>query len=369
MRKEVYKLKLYEEISLRSPEKREMVFLYKLFVEFRHDAKPCLPALARALFANTYIKKQETQAPMRKGSDLTRYEGRTYILFAAILWGVSYFLRKLIVHEINPFLFTFLIALITSIFLITIGAASPRKCIETFKKHPWHYLGLSFLGSVLGGILMLKSLQLLDLAVVTLLEKLQPLFVVLLLTLFFKESVPKSVYPYIALALISSYFVSLKNPWVMVSETQAWGIVYIVLAALVWSISTLLGKKLVHATDSVADLIVIRFGLAVCILLPFMLSSGSEIKTIITEPSLMITLLILGVGCTIAPYLLYYKGLQRTSAITASFLELLTPIVSLTLALVFLKESYSITQLIAIPILLYSVYKISKLTHIPTTED
>lgn len=58
-------------------------------------------------------------------------------------------------------------------------------------------------------------------------------------------------------------------------------------------------------------------------------------------------------------YILYYKGLRHVPAGIAGLLELLTPIVALLLGFSFLGETLSDSQLAAIPLLLYTVWRIS----------
>ena len=74
---------------------------------------------------------------------------------------------------------------------------------------------------------------------------------------------------------------------------------------------------------------------------------------------LIIAAAVLSTGCG---YLLYYKGLAVVNVSTTAFLELITPVAALLLGLSFLHETLTLTQGMAIPVLLYAVYKIAVLS-------
>lgn len=281
------------------------------------------------------------------------------ILIASLLWGLGYFLRKLIVRDIHPLILTFFTALIVSLTIIIFKHHNPQKIIEIFRNHPWHYIALSIFGTVLGTTFMFVSLRLLDLSIVALLEKLQPIFILILASVLLREKFKKSLIPYVMLAIISSYFISTKTPFALnFSNSELIGIFAIILTAICWAISSIIGKRLADDKKYTTDITLMRFGIASIILLPVFLFKNQLNLLVIYSFSLMSIVIFSAIICTALAYNLYYSGLKYTKVSTAGFLELITPVFSILLGISFLKESLVITQIIFIPILLFSVYKI-----------
>lgn len=282
------------------------------------------------------------------------------ILIASLLWGLGYFLRKIIIREINPFLLTFFVSLIVSLTIIIFKRVSPQNIIKIFKGNPWKYTWLSIFGTVLGTTFMFFGLRLLDLSIVTLLEKLQPIFVVILAVFFLKEKFKKILLPYIIATIISSYFISTKTPFQLnFSSSELIGIVAVISAAICWAIASIIGKRLSDDKNRSTDITLMRFAIAGIVLLPIFLFKNQLNLTVIYSFRLIFIVVFSAIICTALAYYLYYSGLKHVKASTAGFLELTTPIISILLGILFLNESLVTTQFISIPILLFCIYKIS----------
>ncbi|MCB0359268.1 MAG: DMT family transporter, partial [Bdellovibrionales bacterium] len=134
--------------------------------------------------------------------------GASAIIAASVLWGVGYFLRKLILTDVSPILLAFLNAWVAAVALAALFRIQPHEVWRTFRAQPLYYLGLAFLGVAFGTTLLFYGLRLLDLGVAILLEKLQPVFTVILAWFIFGERYEPKILVLMAVAVAASYLVA-----------------------------------------------------------------------------------------------------------------------------------------------------------------
>jgi len=287
-------------------------------------------------------------------------QGVIPILLASVLWGIGYFLRKIIVNDIHPILFTFFTGLFVALAIMLYYKIGFTKFYLLFKEHPLEYLIISFFGTVFGATFMFFSMQMLDVSVVSLLEKLQPVFTLFLAYFILKENIKLKTIPYVMIAIVSSYFISTENPFTFsIQNSQAIGSLLIIAAAFCWALTSVIGKKVVDAKGYTKEITLMRLGIGAVILFPLFLLKG-PLNLYITYSLKVFTIIIFtSIFCTGLAFILYYRGLKHTKASTAGFLELVTPIVTVFLGITFLKETLVLSQFLAMPFLLYSIYKIS----------
>jgi drug/metabolite transporter (DMT)-like permease len=283
------------------------------------------------------------------------------ILMASVLWALAYFARKIILHDITPLTLTFLTALITAIFLTLVLRPNPKNLWITFKAQKLKFIALALSGVVLGTTCMYIALDNLDLGLATVLEKLQPIFTLFLAAYFLREKLPRKILPYCVLAIISSVFI-FNGTHTLETEITAQsfiGITAVLATAFFWATSGVLGRSLVLGGAPSRDVALLRFLLGSIFLLPLFLLQAPLDQSLVFLPltwSVVIASAVFSTGCG---YLLYYKGLGFVDASTSSFLELLTPVISVILGIAFLHETLSGIQVFFIGLLLFSIYKIT----------
>lgn len=293
------------------------------------------------------------------------------ILIASVLWAFGYFARKTAMQDISPLLLNAIIAPIVAIFAFFYCRLSPKRLWDVMRGHPLRLFTLSLSGVVIGSTLMMVGLDRLDLGVATVLEKLQPIFTLFMAALFLKERFSPQLYPFCVLALLGAVFVSTPNPFaihfftpdvlgVSFIHSHAFGFLAIVGAAFSWGIASVTGRALVLKGISPQELTFFRFALAGVVMAPLFLFAGDgEGLALNLTPTSIGLLLAAGIISNGFGYILYYQGLQTVDATTANFLELITPAVALLLGFAFLHESLTTSQWLAIPVMLFAVYRIS----------
>lgn len=286
------------------------------------------------------------------------------IALSSTVWAFGYFLRKMILPEIHPLLLTFLTFVIVALLFGMFFANQWHKVWRIFLQYPWSYVSLSFCG-VAGTVLMYMGLVRLDLSVTVLLEKLQPIFIVLLASWFLHEKLSKKQTLFVGLALASSYFLVVPDP-----TASSFGRIdlvsggYVILAAFLWAFANIIGKHLLNQQGKSQEIVLIRFVLGSLMLLPLFIFRNTLGLTMHLTPFVLGILMGAAIFSTALGYFLFYSGLRHTSASTAGFLELITPLVGVGLGVVFLGEELRTPQILAAVILLFSIHKITQLRHV-----
>lgn len=197
---------------------------------------------------------------------------------------------------------------------------------------------MAVVSSVAGTLLFTEALRIsfagFDFATPILLQKLQPVFVIMLSALFFREKITIKFAVASLLAFIGSYLLSFGLSPVNLGF-QGKELVYVLAlgAAFAWGTGTILSK---HTLSKMPFelLTALRFGVAIPIaFLATLILNQSFSLADISASNWVRFLVISGItGGALAIYL-YYKGLKHTQAKVATIAELAFPVVSLIIAL------------------------------------
>lgn len=296
------------------------------------------------------------------------FNGPALVMVAAALWALDALLRTQLTKTIPSAWIVVIEHFVGFIILIPIFI----RAIPSFKKlenRDWLILiCLTIVSSVAGTLLfteaLARSFALYDFASPVLLQKLQPVFVVFLATLFLRERLTLRYVLLVPVALIGSYLISFGDAAVSLSLSGK-GLVYILAigAAFAWGSGTILSKFILKKL-SFAEATSMRFLLAVPIgLVPaFFMNSSYSLMTL--QRSDVIRFIIIAFTTGAGAVLIYYKGLQNTEAKVATIAELTFPIISLIIAISILNpygapQVLSLANIFGIIILLCSVLAIS----------
>lgn len=283
--------------------------------------------------------------------------GPILIGFCMLLRSTDVFFRtNLLIHFLPFFLITLEHLIGASILLPKVGLLKKLPRI-----HQSDILPIMFIvcGSSVGGIYFFtKAFAYLNPAIVILLQKLQPIITTLLAMVLLKEKPAKIFLPLSVIALFSSYILTFKfiNPLNILDSIELEGSTYALLSVFFWGGGTVFGKKLL-TRFSFFELTLFRYfggGLFSLIIFGIFYSSYfTQILQVDTTDFLAIIYIALIPG--LGALFLFYRGLEQTSAIHASFLELLFPVCSTFLAWKFLNRPLDTIQIIAGIVLLASV--------------
>jgi drug/metabolite transporter (DMT)-like permease len=291
--------------------------------------------------------------------------GTTLIALAATLWATDSLFRAPVVHVLSPTFIVLFEHVIGTVALFGWTAATQREQLKRYSAKTWASLFLiGFGGSALATVFFTASFRYINPSVAILLQKLQPIAVILLAFIFLGEKPKKAFWGWALLALASALIVSFPDfDYRFLSggiDFHSKGVIYALVAAALWAFSTVAGKSVSGIlSPSVVTFWRYSFGLLTLAALFVFGGESIPIHSLQHGPTLR-AILYISFFPGIAALLLYYSGLRRASALTATFTELLFPVAAVILNWIFLKAALNSVQILAGLVLLYSVSKISR---------
>ncbi|PIY33760.1 MAG: EamA family transporter [Bacteroidetes bacterium CG_4_10_14_3_um_filter_42_6] len=294
-------------------------------------------------------------------------KGTIAISFSAILWGFDGVVLTPRLHNLEVGWVVFVLHAFPFL-LMNLFLFREYKNLKTFIKQDYLMLFLiAFFGGAVGTVSIVKALFLVNfeqLSVVVLLQKLQPIFAIILASILLKEKIGKHFLLWASLAIIASYFLAfgLSIPTLTTDDNTLHAALYAVLAAFSFGSSTVFSKKLLQNHNFITATF-FRYGFTTLILLVFVLLSGSYLEFYRTTPINWIFFLIIGLTTGSGAIFIYYYGLRRVKAIVATISELLFPISAILFDYLFNNSILSPVQIISALVMVFAIIRLSNLKH------
>lgn len=293
--------------------------------------------------------------------------GSLAIMLAALFWSIDGLFIRPQFYTLPAELVVFLEHLLGFIVLSPFIFLSWAK-IKSLSGKGWFALGwVSFFGGMLGTIFITKAFfSAMDgevsFATVIILQKLQPIFALLLARVILKEKLNKNFYSWAVVAIIASYFIAFAKTGLDLSNINWFhsGALFAFIAAFAFGSSTVFGKRVANHLDYRA-VAAMRFGLTSILVFILVIINGSLASLGLVGPTRweLLALIVLTSGA--GSMFIYYFGLRRVSASTATILEIFWPFSALVLDYIFNHNYLNLLQSLALVILLVAFYKISVL--------
>ncbi|MBT4516701.1 MAG: EamA family transporter [Candidatus Komeilibacteria bacterium] len=289
--------------------------------------------------------------------------GPYLIMLAAILWALDGILRRSL-FSLPPITIVFYEHLIGLLILSPFLFKNIKKL--SFSKKEWGALLLiSLLSGVLGTLWFTTALikvNFISFSVVFLLQKLQPVFAMLFAVIFLKEKISKKYLIWAILALVSAYFVTFKDGLVgfntgdqtMIAALFALG------AAFAWGSSTAFSRfALLRKSNTVVT--GMRFLITSILALGFVFILGQQSSLGTPTSSQWGRFVIIAFSTGMVALWIYYRGLKNTQVKVATILELTFPFLAVIIDIFLYKNFLAPSQYIAAVVLLFAMYKVSRL--------
>lgn len=282
------------------------------------------------------------------------------VAFSAMLWGVDGILLTPQLYNLNTAFVVFLLHLFPFA-LMNVFFFREYRLLKTMTRSDFIYFMLvALFGGALGTLAIVKSLFLLNfnnLSVIILLQKLQPVFAILLARIILKERIKKGFALWAVIALIAGYFMTFG--WNL-PDFSTNGIVTVyaallsLLAAFSFGSSTVFSKKILGNYSFVSSTF-FRYGFTTVIMLVIVLFTGHIGDFSQVTPRNWLFVVLIGLTTGSGAIFLYYYGLRNVKASLSTFLELLYPITAVVLDYFVNHTKYSIVQWIAASVMLFSI--------------
>ena len=289
--------------------------------------------------------------------------GTIAISISAILWGFDGVVLTPRLNNLDVGWVVFILHIIPFL-LMNVFLFKQYRNLNTFIKQDYIlFLLVAIFGGAIGTISIVKALFLVNfhqLSVVVLLQKLQPIFAIILAAILLKEKIKKHFAIWASLAIIASYFLTFgySLPSISMDDNTIQAALYALLAAFSFGSSTVFSKKLLHNHNFITATF-FRYGFTSLILLVYVLISGSFAQFEITTPTNWIYFVIIGLTTGSGAIFIYYYGLRRVKAIVATISELLFPVSAILFDYLYYGSMLSPVQLISAVIMVFAIIKLN----------
>lgn len=277
-------------------------------------------------------------------------KGMFYAFLAVFLWGTMGTTIKLIVARVDSFsvaVYTGFFATI-SLFIYLIITKKTKELTKELKKHYLFFIIAGIIGLGIQQIFYLKAFQLLPASQVVIVFYLYPLFMIIFAGLILKEKTSLTSIFSVLLGFFGVYVLASNGTFIKLDINT--GLIFTLLASLSWGLFSVL-IKLRKVNAEISMFLFNLFGLAFLIaLVPLF---GFNCFITLTET---LGILYLALIPTALAFVLWNKALHLTGTSICSNISLLTPLFSLVIISLVLKEKINFNQIIGLIIILGSVF-------------
>jgi len=293
---------------------------------------------------------------------MKKYLPALAVIFAAFLWSFDGFIRQNL-FALPSFLIVSLEHVIGAILFFPLLIRGWKE-VSSLGQRGWiSVLWISIFGGVLGTFFYTKALSYvnyIDLSVVVLLQKLQPIFAIALAGVILKEKITNRFIILAFAAIVGGYLVTFGS-----SSIKDWDDKTIIaallalLAAFSWGSSTVLGK---HALNRLSFTTVtsLRLAITASVTAFVLLSTGQygAVQSMTISHWGFIVLIVLSTG-SLALFF-YYYGLNKLPASHATLYELFWPLSAVGLDWFIRGNILSLTQWVGAILLLGSIILLTR---------
>jgi len=223
---------------------------------------------------------------------------------------------------------------------------------------------IALFGGAIGTMAIVKALFLVNfkhLTVVVLLQKLQPVFGIVLASILLKEKIGKNFIFWASVAIIGGYFLTfgLHLPSIEDNKNTIYAALFALLASFSFGSSTVFSKKIL-LKYSFKTATFYRYGATSVMLLIYVIISGTISQIQITTPFNWLIFVIIALTTGSGAIFLYYFGLTRVKAIVSAICELFFPISAIIFDYVFNGARLSPIQWISATIMIFAIVNLNR---------
>ena len=289
-----------------------------------------------------------------------------YLIFiAAMLWATDAPFRMSLTKELNSNFIVLAEHFVDVLFIAPVLIVGFSRLKKLTAREWAAALFIAICGSALASIAFTQAFHYVNPSVAILLQKLQPFIAISLAAGVLKEKLTIRYWEWALFAIVGAYLISFPGlkPELFPGEQfspNVIGVLYALLAAVLWGASTVFGKYVLRNVDF-KIVTGLRFSLAFIFLLVLNVTTRS-IPTL-SEVNLAdwIYVVIISVASGVVALFIYYKGLENTTASVATIAELGFPMAAVIINWVFLDAALLPMQLVGMGILVFAIFRLTRL--------
>jgi len=292
-----------------------------------------------------------------------RFIGATAIILAATMWGFDGVVLTPRLYNLDTGFVVFMLHFIPFVLMNAFLNKEYRR-LKKFTKTDFLVLGgIALFGGALGTLAIVKALFLVHfnhLSIIVMLQKLQPIFAIILAAIFLKEKIQPRFIFWGILAIIASYFLTfgLRKPNMGEDGPLIQAALWAIVAAFSFGSATVLGKKALTRLPYYTTNF-FRFGFTTIIMLIYVLVNGKLGEFQNVTSANWIFFLIIAITTGSGAIFLFYFGLNKVTAITSTICELFFPISAIVFDYMINDHILSPIQWISAALMILAIVEIS----------
>ena len=275
-------------------------------------------------------------------------------------WAGSFVVVKDTVDEVDPIDIGFLRFVVATPIMFVIFLFTKNKKPMPKKELP----SLAVLG--LTGVTLLYIFQFIGIDLTTastssILINTNAIFIAIFSAVFLKEkfSKKKAAGVILSFAGVSTIvFAQITNENIVFSDAFVFGCILILLSAICWAVYSIIGKRLLKTYGAI-EVTTYAFILGVIFYIPVVISDIFESVQKIPVNG-WISIIYLGVFCSVFGYVAWYYALKNTDASKAAVHLTLIPMFTIILSFIFLNEILTPFFLVGAVLIIVGVYQTQK---------
>lgn len=298
----------------------------------------------------------------KQGNQVLR--GTIAISISAIMWGFDGVVLTPRLFNLDVIWVVFILHLIPFL-LMNVFLFKQYNQLKLFVRQDYiTFFLVSLFGGVLGTIAIVKALFLVNfeqLSVVVLLQKLQPIFAIILAGILLKEKVRKGFILWAVVAIVASYFLTFgfSKPNFETGSNTIYAALFALLAAFSFGSSTVFSKKALLNHNFITATFY-RYFFTTVILFVVVLATSRYLEFSKTTPTNWLFFVIIGLTTGSGAIFIYYYGLRRVKAIIATISELLFPISAILFDYLINDSILSPVQFVSAAVMVFAIIKLNK---------
>lgn len=291
-----------------------------------------------------------------------------FVIFAAILWGIDGIILRPSLYTLPVTLVVFVESTIVAVLLTPFFIKSFSKIKTLSKKDLIAFFGVALFGGAIGTMAITKALfyvNFVNLSIVILIQKLQPVFAIIFASVLLKEKLTKHFMIWASLAIIGAYILTfgIKIPILSSQDKTLYAAFFAIIASISFALSTVLSKRALKDVSFETGTY-LRF-LTSSIIMFFFVIANSSFSSFTEISSTQIIVFAIIAFTTGGPAIfLYYYGLKEVSASHSTIYELAFPLTAVLLEYLIHGNLLDLWQWSGVILLMFSIYKVTELKQI-----
>lgn len=300
---------------------------------------------------------------MEEAKRMTLIMGSLAVGLSAILWGFDGVFLTPQLGGLDVVYVVFILHLLPFLLMNLFFYKEYRHLKQMHRADILTFFLISFFGGAIGTLAIVKALFLMNfnnLSVVVLLQKLQPVFAIALAAIILKEKLKQRYLLWASIAIIAGYFLTFgfSLPDFDSGSTTIHASLLALLAAFSFGSSTVFSKRILGNFSFVTSTFY-RYGFTSLIMLVIMLLIGDFNSFVDTSQRQWFFIILIGLTTGSGAIFLYYYGLRKIKAMTATISELMFPVSAVVFDYLLNKNVLQPIQWLAAAIMVFAIIRLN----------